>query len=91
MQDRLMLIRDRFNSLVHGSPGSIDDALVAQVIEFLRMEHEAWIADYNFCIASQTDLDNTKHTLKARSEVGLPCVKKAAPLYLRKRRDSKTV
>ena len=53
VRDRLILIRDRRNSFVHGSPTSIDDALVRKVVEFLQREHEAWIAVYNCRIAAQ--------------------------------------
>ena len=53
VHNRLVLIRDRRNSFVHGAPKSIDDALVRKVVEFLEREHEAWIAVYNCRIASQ--------------------------------------
>ena len=53
VRDRLILIRDRRNNFVHGSPSSIDDDLVSKVVEFLEREHEAWVAVYNCRIASQ--------------------------------------
>ena len=53
VKERLIMIRDRRNSFVHGSPKSIDDYVVARVVEFLEREHVAWIAVYNLRVASQ--------------------------------------
>ena len=40
-------VQEQRNEFVHGSPQSIDDALVTSVVEMLKREHEAWIAVYN--------------------------------------------
>ena len=40
------------NEFAHGSPRSIDDALVKSVVEMLKREHEAWIAVYNYRVPS---------------------------------------
>ena len=47
VSDHLARIQARRNTFVHGSPQSIDDALVTSVVEMLKREHEAWIAVYN--------------------------------------------
>ena len=43
----LAKVQKQRNEFVHGSPRSIDDALVTSVVEMLKREHEAWIAVYN--------------------------------------------
>lgn len=40
-------VQERRNAFAHGEPAAIDDALVAQVVENLKAEHEAWIAVFN--------------------------------------------
>jgi hypothetical protein len=35
------------NAFTHGSPQAIDDLLVTEVVEKLKIEHEAWVAVYN--------------------------------------------
>ena len=56
VHDMLILIRGRRNSFVHGNPRSIDDGLVGRVVGFLEREHKAWIAVYNYRIASSESL-----------------------------------
>ena len=43
----LSRVQAQRNAFVHGTPDSIDDSLVASVVEMLKREHEAWIAVYN--------------------------------------------
>lgn len=51
VSSHLMRVQERRNSFAHGSPQSIDDALVRSVVEMLKPEHEAWIAVYNLRVA----------------------------------------
>lgn len=53
VRDKLSTIHKKRNDFVHGSPMSIDDALVKTVVGMLKREHEAWVAVYNFRVASQ--------------------------------------
>lgn len=48
----LKKVQQRRNAFAHGSPQSIDDALVRSVVEMLKSEHEAWIAVYNHRVAT---------------------------------------
>ena len=45
-------VGQRRNEFVHGNPESIDDALAEKIVEFLKREHEAWVAVYNRRAAS---------------------------------------
>ena len=47
----LARVQERRNEFVHGSPQSIDDALATSVVEMLKLEHEAWIAVYNYRVS----------------------------------------
>ena len=47
VSDHLLRIQRQRNAFIHGSPGSIDDALATSVVEMLKREHESWIAVYN--------------------------------------------
>ncbi len=47
MRHHLLHVQERRNAFAHGNPSSIDDSLVATVVENLKREHEAWIAAYN--------------------------------------------
>ena len=52
VSNHLKRVQERRNSFAHGSPQSIDDALVRSVVEMLKPEHEAWIAVYNHRVAA---------------------------------------
>jgi hypothetical protein len=43
----LAKVQERRNQFAHGQPQAIDDALVKEVVENLKIEHEAWIAVFN--------------------------------------------
>lgn len=43
----LQRVQERRNTFAHGQPEAIDDALVRDLVEGLRTEHEAWIAVFN--------------------------------------------
>jgi hypothetical protein len=43
----LQRVQQRRNNFVHGDPAAIDYQIVAELIESLRDEHEAWIAVFN--------------------------------------------
>ena len=43
----LCQLQKQRNAFIHGDPGAIDDALVTQVVQELKNEHEAWIAVFN--------------------------------------------
>jgi hypothetical protein len=43
----LAKVQERRNQFAHGQPQAIDDALVKDVVENLKIEHEAWIAVFN--------------------------------------------
>ena len=47
VSEHLSRVQKQRNSFVHGTPHSIDDALITSVVEMLKREHEAWIAVYN--------------------------------------------
>lgn len=47
VSEHLSRVQKKRNSFVHGTPQSIDDALITSVVEMLKREHEAWIAVYN--------------------------------------------
>ena len=52
VSDHLARVHKQRNAFVHGSPQSIDAALVVAVVEMLKKEHEAWIAVYNRRVAN---------------------------------------
>ena len=49
----LTKIQERRNSFAHGQPQAIDDALVQEVVEKLKVEHDSWIAVFNKRAARQ--------------------------------------
>ena len=44
VSEHLSRVQTQRNSFVHGTPQSIDGALITSIVEMLKREHEAWIA-----------------------------------------------
>ncbi len=45
-------IQERRNRFMHGEPEAIDDELVEEMVDKLKLEHESWICVYNLRVAN---------------------------------------
>ncbi len=55
--EHLAMVQIRRNEFAHGKPQAIDEALVRAVVESLKLEHEAWIAVFNYRASAHRPVD----------------------------------